>query len=248
MNKRIVIIGATSAIASHCARLWLEEGPVDLVLVGRDAGRTTALRDGLRERWPDAAIEAVVTDFHDEMEIAGLASRLAAAAPIDIVLVAHGTLPGQAGCQSDLHQCRSALEVNGVSPVLFAEAFARHLQQADRGALALLGSLAGDRGRKSNYVYGAAKAMLERYSQGLQHRFAGSGVRVILVKPGPIDTPMTAAAKARGTRVAPVEGAARDIVRAIARGQAVVYTPGRWRYIMLALTHLPARIFHRLDI
>ena len=228
--------------------LWLAQGPAEMVLVGRDQGRTLALRDRLRVHNAGSSIEAATVDFHDSAAIVGLAARLAAGGPLDIVLIAHGAYPDQLACQQDLEQCRAALEINAISPVLFAEAFASHLQTAGQGTLALIGSLAGDRGRKSNYVYGAAKGMLARYAEGLQHRFAGTAVRVGLVQPGPVDTPRTAAAKASGTRVAPVEQVARDIVGAIASGRAVLYTPGRWRYTMLAVMHLPRWIFNRLDI
>lgn len=246
--KRIVIVGAGSEIARHCARLWLAQGAVDLVLVGRDPARTELLGDALRQCAPGCAIEAIGADFHDSAAIGALATRLAGAGALDIVLIAHGAYPDQSACQADLGLCRSALEINGVSPALFAEAFAGRMQAAGRGTLALIGSLAGERGRRSDYVYGAAKGMLARYAQGLQHRFAGSAVRVVLIKPGPVDTPMTAAAKAGGTRVAPVERVARDIVAGIAAGRPVVTTPARWRFIMLALMHLPRWLFNRLDI
>jgi hypothetical protein len=132
--------------------------------------------------------------------------------------------------------------------VLFAEAFAGHLANAGQGTLALIGSVAGDRGRKSNYVYGAAKGMVTRYAQGLQHRFAGSNVKIVLIKPGPTDTPMTAQLKAQGAKLASVEAVAKGIVNAIDRGQAVVYVPGKWRLIMWVIRHLPGVVFNKLNI
>jgi decaprenylphospho-beta-D-erythro-pentofuranosid-2-ulose 2-reductase len=246
--QRIVIIGATSAIAEHCARLWAAQGPLVLTLVGRDMARMQRVRDDLLVRAPACDIRACELDFMDSGAIAGLAASLGAEGALDVVLVAHGSLPDQAGCETDLPACRAALEINGLSPVLFAEAFAEQLGKAGKGTLALIGSVAGDRGRRSNYVYGAAKGMVSRYAQGLQHRFAGSGVRVLLVKPGPTDTPMTAHLKNDGARLAPVEQVARDIVDAVARGKPVLYTPGKWRLIMLIIMHLPAVIFNKLSI
>jgi hypothetical protein len=114
--------------------------------------------------------------------------------------------------------------------------------------LALIGSVAGDRGRKSNYVYGAAKGMVTRYAQGLQHRFAGSAVKVVLIKPGPTDTPMTTHLKAQGAKLTPVEEVAKGIVDAINRGQAVAYVPGKWRLIMWVIRHLPGFVFNKLNI
>jgi decaprenylphospho-beta-D-erythro-pentofuranosid-2-ulose 2-reductase len=246
--KRIVIVGATSAMAEHCARLWLQEGPADLVLLGRDAARTERVAADLRVRSPGSYIEAVQTEFLDPAAIQTTVNELARAGRFDVVLIAHGSLPDQPQCQEQLGDCRSALEVNGVSPVLFAEAFAGHMERTGHGTLALIGSVAGDRGRKSNYVYGAAKGMVSRYAQGLQHRLAGSAVKVVLIKPGPTDTPMTAHLKSAGARMAPVEAVARQIVAGVAAGKPVVYAPGKWRLIMMVIRHLPAVVFNRLNI
>jgi decaprenylphospho-beta-D-erythro-pentofuranosid-2-ulose 2-reductase len=150
--------------------------------------------------------------------------------------------------QANLERCAEALLVNGVSAVLFAEAFAAQMQQAGAGTLAVIGSVAGDRGRRSNYVYGAAKGLVERYVQGLQHRFAGSRVRIVLIKPGPTDTPMTRHLKATGARLARVEDVAATIVRGIDAGRPVVHAPRIWQVIMLVVRHLPRVVFNRLDI
>lgn len=245
--KHIVIVGATSAIAEQCARLWLVQEPARLVLLARDAGRVARLAADLRVRHPQAAIEAVVADFDDAQAIAAQVAAIVAHAPVDIVLIAHGWLPDQTGCQQDIACCRQALLINGVSPLLYAEAFAQHMERAGHGRLALIGSVAGDRGRKSNYIYGAAKGMVARYAEGLQHRFAASGVRVVLVKPGPTATPMTAHMPGQGSMASAAEVALR-IVRGVERGQAVVYAPPRWRVIMWVIRHLPAVVFNRLDI
>ncbi len=245
--KHIVIVGATSAIAEQCARLWLAQEPARLVLLARDAGRVARLAADLRVRHPQAAIEAVVADFDDAQAIAAQVAAIVAHAPVDIVLIAHGWLPDQTGCQQDIACCRQALLINGVSPLLYAEAFAQHMERAGHGRLALIGSVAGDRGRKSNYIYGAAKGMVARYAEGLQHRFAASGVRVVLVKPGPTATPMTAHMPGQGSMASAAEVALR-IVRGVERGQAVVYAPPRWRVIMWVIRHLPAVVFNRLDI
>lgn len=247
-NKRIVIIGATSAIAEQCARLWVMDAPSELVLVGRSSDKLAQVQADLNVRAPQVAITVVTTDFRDAARIQSLADGICAQGRVDIVLIAHGSLPLQDTCQHDLQSCREALEINGVSVVLFAEAFARHLQAANHGTLALISSVAGDRGRKSNYVYGAAKGLVSRYAEGLQHRMAGTAVRVVLVKPGPTDTPMTAQLKQAGARLAPVDSVAKDIVRGISRGAAQVYTPRRWQLIMLVIRHLPRLVFDRLDI
>jgi hypothetical protein len=167
----------------------------------------------------------------------------------DLVLIAHGSLPDQPACQDDLALVADALAVNGVSPALWAEAFADRLVAAGQAAtLGLIGSVAGDRGRKTNYVYGAAKGLVERYAQGLQHRLAASAVRVCLIKPGPTATPMTAHLQSQGARLAPVADVAADIVRGLAAGKPVIYTPAKWWLIMGVIRHLPRAIFHKLNI
>jgi short-subunit dehydrogenase len=170
------------------------------------------------------------------------------AGDVDVVLIAHGSLPEQTNCQDDLTACRDALYINGISPVLYAEAFAQHMGKTNHGTIALIGSVAGDRGRKSNYVYGAAKGLVTRYAQGLQHRFASTRVKVVLIKPGPTDTPMTAHLKSEGAKLASVESVAKQIVEGVEAGKPVVYAPGKWWLIMMVIRHLPALVFNKMDI
>lgn len=247
-KKNIVIVGATSAIAEHCARLWVFGHAVELTLIGRDATRLERVAADLKVRSPQSSIHVLTADFLDPAAIQATVDEVCSRGAVDVVLIAHGSLPEQSACQHDLGACREALEVNGVSPVLYAEAFARHLARRDYGTLALIGSVAGDRGRKSNYVYGAAKGLVTRYAQGLQHRFADSGVKVVLIKPGPTDTPMTAHLKGEGAKLAPVETVAEKIVDAIERGQPLVYVPGKWALIMWVIRHLPSFVFNKLNI
>jgi short-subunit dehydrogenase len=247
-RKRIVIIGATSAIAEQCARLWAAEGPAEMILVGRDRQKTEAVACDLRVRAPDTMVTNIAADFHDPESIQALADGASKAGPVDIVLIAHGSLPDQPQCQNHLRACREALDINGISPVLFAEAFAGHMQKANSGTLAIIGSVAGDRGRKSNYVYGAAKGLVTRYAQGLQHRLAKTGVKVVLVKPGPTDTPMTAHLKQKGGQLASAESVAKCIVRGIALGRSAVYAPAKWALIMMVIRHIPNLIFNKMSI
>ena len=245
---RIVVVGATSAIAERCARLWAERGAESLTLVGRDAERLQRVADDLRVRAPAADIQVDTCDALDTAAISGLVERIAARGRTDIALIAHGMLPEQQDCQRDLALCKATLDINAVSPALFAETFAGVFAAQGAGTLAIVGSVAGDRGRKTNYVYGAAKGLVERYAQGLRHRFHGTGVRVVLIKPGPTATPMTAHLQAKGAKLASPEDVAAIIVRAIDNGTATVYAPGRWQLIMLVIRHLPAMVFNRLNI
>lgn len=247
-KKSIVIVGATSAIAEHCARLWLQKQPVDLTLVGRNAQRIERVAADLRVRSPQSEIRVVQAEFLNPEAINDTALDIVKSGRVDIVLIAHGSLPEQPECQNDLQSCHDALAINGVSPVLYAEAFAKEMEKANHGTIALIGSVAGDRGRKSNYVYGAAKGLVTRYAQGLQHRFAGSGVKVVLIKPGPTDTPMTAHIKGKGAKLASVESVAKKIVEGVEAGAPVIYAPGKWWLVMMIIRHLPAFVFNKLDI
>jgi decaprenylphospho-beta-D-erythro-pentofuranosid-2-ulose 2-reductase len=247
-QKHIVIIGATSGMAEHCARLWVQAEPVRLTLVGRNRDKTAAVAADLRIRNPACDIDVMTADFLDPASIRATVDTVVQRGSPDIVLIAQGTLPEQAKCQTDLQLCRDTLEINGISPVLFAEAFIQPMEQANHGTLAIIGSVAGDRGRKSNYVYGAAKGLVSRYAEGLQHRLAKSKVKVVLIKPGPTDTPMTAAFKAKGMKMAPVEEVAWGIVKAVEKGKAAVYVPWKWQAIMRVIRHIPSAIFARLNI
>ncbi len=244
-RPRIVIVGATSAIAEQCARLWVRAA-VDIVLIGRDLVRVSRVAADLRVRSPHSSVTADEVNFLDPASITALAQKLSSEKVIDVVLIAHGNLPDQKECEQDAALARDALEINGVSPVLFAEAFALQMEQVGRGTIAIVGSVAGDRGRKTNYVYGAAKGMVERYAQGLQHRFSYSKITIVLIKPGPTATPMTAHLPQRG--MATAEAVASRIVAAIASGTPVVYVPAKWAIMMMMIRHLPRAIFNKLNI
>lgn len=248
IRKKIVIIGATSAIAEHCARLWVIESPVDLILVGRNVAKMEMVASDLCVRSPLSSIKSLQADFVDPTKIQELIDGIVHDGLPDIVLIAHGSLPDQQACQENLDFTNDALIVNGISPVLFAEAFIKHMQKANAGTLAIIGSVAGDRGRKSNYIYGAAKGLVTRYAQGLQHRLSKTAVKVVLIKPGPTDTPMTAHLKQQGGSLASVEEVSRLIVVAIHQGKSLAYVPGKWALIMMIIRHLPTFIFNKMDI
>lgn len=246
-KKKIVIVGATSAMATHCARLWVQT-PADIILIGRDHDKLTRLRLDLEARSPLSKVTVCVAHFTDPNEINSLANAIDKEAAIDIALIAHGSLGDQEMSQRNLSVCNHELVINGTSPVLFAEAFASVMEQRGYGTIGVIGSVAGDRGRKSNYVYGAAKGLVTRYVQGLQHRFAGSLIKVVLIKPGPTDTPMTANLAAKGAKLASVESVAAGIVWAIERKKNVAYLPAKWGVIMMVIRHLPKFIFNKMNI
>jgi short-subunit dehydrogenase len=245
----ILIYGATSRIAHECARIWAREGH-RILLLGRDAERLAGVAADLRVL--SAQPEGIATGVLDLADEAGLRRRIdeadAGIGGFDVALIAHGSLPEQAGAQSDAAQLRQAIEVNAVSVAQLCESIAPMFEARRRGTLAVIGSVAGDRGRQSNYIYGASKGFVERYCQGLRNRLYPAGVRVVLVKPGPTDTPMTRGMAARPGRLADPADVARDIVRGVARGRNVVYTPGIWRWIMTIIRWIPEALFVRLKL
>lgn len=246
--KKIVIVGATSLMAESCARIWVGREPVRLVLIGRRPEALDRVAQDLKVRSPQSVIQTLSGDLLVAQSISTLVQRALEGGEPDAVLIAHGSLPEQVDCEQNLPLCEETLLINGVSPVLWAEAFAGPMQRANHGTLAILGSVAGDRGRQSNYVYGSAKGLVSRYAEGLQHRLSGTKVRVVLIKPGPTDTPMTSKFKAKGMKLAPVETVAEGIVKAMDQGTPVVYIPGKWALIMMVIRHLPRWVFHRLKI
>jgi decaprenylphospho-beta-D-erythro-pentofuranosid-2-ulose 2-reductase len=242
-----LVIGATSAIATQCVRRWLAD-PAELVLVGRNEQRLQSLAQDLMVRSPESVVHTAVIDFTDPQGIQAFVAEQATQAPIDLALIAHGSLPDQAECQGNPGLVDQALTLNGVSPALFAESIASAMINAGSGTLVIIGSVAGDRGRKSNYIYGAAKGLLERYAEGLQHRLAGTDVTLCLVKPGPTHSPMTAHLIDSGLPLAQASDVAELIVKGVGKGNAVIYAPGRWALIMWVIRHLPRFVFNRLDI
>ena len=249
-NKlRILIVGGTSTIAEYCARIWLKQQACELILLGRDSAKLQRVINDLKVRNPDANIQMQLVNFLDAQAIQTCIQTLNQQAAIDIALIAHGNLPKQEQCQIDLVQCQQSIEVNAISPVLFTEAITQYMIERNHGKLAVIGSVAGDRGRKSNYIYGASKAFIDTYLQGLQHRLAlmNSKVTATLIKPGPTATPMTAGIIGKGKLASP-EQVAQDIVHAIEKGKKTVYTPKKWAIIMMIIRNLPFYLFKKMDI
>ncbi len=248
----IVILGATSAIAEAYARLLVQEsrtGP-SFFLVGRDE---TALRDiaaDLEARGAESATIRVMdlSETQDPGELVEAARE--SLERIDEVLVAYGFLPDQETTQSDRKALELALNVNFTSVAVWVQAFANVLKEQKRGSMAVIGSVAGDRGRMSNYAYGAAKGGLERFVQGLQHALASyPNISVTLVKPGFVKTPMTAHIEGRGGPLwAKPDRIAVDIYKAVRRERARIYTPWFWWGIMTIICAVPSRILHKTKL
>jgi short-subunit dehydrogenase len=241
----VLIVGATSAIAIEVGRAYAAQGAT-LILAGRNPERLTAVGADLRVRGAKEveleSLDVLHGDRHQE-----LVDRAFAAGGLDVALLAHGILPDQQRCQADAAEAVRALEVNMTATVGLLTRLANGFEAQRHGTIAVITSVAGDRGRQSNYVYGAAKAGVSVFLGGLRNRLHRSGVRVVTLKPGYVTTPMIAHLPSSPLAVGP-RRAGRAIHRAIERGRDVAYIPPFWRPIMFLVRAVPEFIFKRLRL
>lgn len=240
--RRYLIVGATSAIAEAFARRAATER-ARLVLAGRNDEACRAVADDLIARGA-ASVDVEHFDAQDIGSHETLADRTwQTLGTVDVVLVAHGSLPDQneAATSSEVTSSHIAANVTGSATVIGA--IANHLERQGHGALVVISSVAGDRGRQSNYIYGASKAFLNVLLEGLRHRLHKTSVHVMTVKPGFVDTPMTEEFD-KGLLWATPDRIARDISAGIRRRRSILYTPWYWRWVMVIIRMLPKRIMH----
>jgi decaprenylphospho-beta-D-erythro-pentofuranosid-2-ulose 2-reductase len=245
-SGRVLIVGATSAIAGEAARVFAAAG-ARLFLTGRDEAKLAAVADDLRVRGA-ARVETAILELEDvARHPIVLGEAIEHLGGLDVVLIAHGTLPSQARCQESVTETLRALEVNFTSTAALLAIVANHFERQGRGGIAVITSVAGDRGRRGNYVYGAAKGGLHIYLQGLRSRLYPAGVSVLEIKPGLVDTPMTAHLPKHPLFASP-RRVGRAVARAIVQGRDIVYVPWFWRLIMLGVRLVPERVFKRLKL
>jgi decaprenylphospho-beta-D-erythro-pentofuranosid-2-ulose 2-reductase len=240
-SSRVLIIGATSAIAHALARRYASAG-ARLFVLARDAARLQANAADLRVRGAAEVRTALLDVLHIEQHMAVLQDAFATWGGFDVALLAHGSLPDQAACEQSTALSLAAFDLNGRCTVALLTELANHFERQGSGVLAVISSPAGERGRASNYVYGAAKAAVSVMLSGLRHRLTTKGVRVVNILPGFVDTPMTANMP-KGAMWASPERVAADIEAALRQRNATLYTPWFWRWIMLIVRHLPEWLF-----
>jgi short-subunit dehydrogenase len=244
--RKVLIVGATSAIAEATARILAERGAT-LYLVARNEARLAAVAADLLVR----GSPRVGSEILDANDFAAHEAMLARAESFldgfDTVLIAHGTLSDQKACQGSVELTLREINTNALSVVALLTPIAERFAQRRAGTIAVISSVAGDRGRASNYVYGSAKALVTAFLSGQRQRLSKCGVNVVTIKPGFVDTPMTAAFD-KGPLWARPESIARGIVRALDRGSGTVYLPGFWRLIMLVIRAIPESLFLRLSL
>ena len=248
MRKKAFIFGSGSAIAAEVAVELLRTG-YDLCLVYRDSAKHDLLLQRLQKGAPEIRVHSVYADLADASLHEEVWRQLehAAGAP-DIVLVCFGSLTDQVRAEKELDYLRSELVLNGVNVTNLLTLAAGKIQPGRSSAIAALNSVAGDRGRRSNFAYGAAKGMVSTFMSGLMCRMADAQVRVIDFRLGRVRTPMTQGLTQTGPMWSEPAGIAADIVKALESRSGVVYIPGYWRWVMMIICALPRRVFVRVKL
>ncbi len=244
--KRVLILGATSSIAEHCAQIWAARGDA-MHLVARNEQHVQIIAADLKVR----GASEVTTDCTDLNETVNHEQLLDVAydalGGVDIVLIAHGTLSNQKTCELSVEETLQEIQTNALSTISLLTLTGNRFEAQKTGTICVISSVAGDRGRASNYVYGSAKAMVTTFASGLRQRLYKSNVSVVTIKPGFVDTPMTSEFK-KGFLWAKPNNVAALIVKAIDKNSAEVYVPNFWLYVMLVIQLIPTFIFKKLEI
>ena len=243
---KILVLGATSAIAHETMKHFAHDG-ARFYLVARSVTKLSTVAQDLHTHGAKQT-ETHLVDLNDLSQHETLIQRaITALDGLDAVFIAHGTLSDQPRAQSDVDYLASELMTNFTSTASLLTHLANYMEQQKRGVIAVISSVAGDRGRASNYVYGSAMAAKTAFLSGLRNRLAKAGVQVITIKPGLIDTPMTAHLQ-RSRLMAHPSLVGEQLYRAMKRGESVVYTPSFWRFIMLIIRALPEALFKRMSL
>ncbi len=244
--QKVLILGATSAIAQATARLLADKG-ASFFLVARDPWKLAAVVSDLQTRGA-RTVYSLALDLDDLSQHASmLESAVKVLGTLDLALLAHGVLGDQAAAQSDARVAEAIYRTNFLSPASLITWLANYFESRGTGCLAVISSVAGDRGRKSNYVYGASKGALNVLLDGVRNRVDRSGAHVLTIKPGFVATPMTAHLP-RGPLFANPRTIGLGILRAVTSRRDTVYLPGFWAPIMFVVRSIPERIFKNMNM
>lgn len=243
---KILVIGATSLIAQETIRHFAADG-AEFFLVGLSADKLKMIQDDLLVRGAKqvSTYELDLTRLDKHQELVDTAMETLGV--IDAVLVAHGTLTDQKAAEQNVNITLRELNINFLSAVSLLTILANIFEEQKRGVIAVISSVAGDRGRGSNYVYGTAMGAKSIFLQGLRNRLAKSNVTVLTVKPGFVDTPMTAHLKKNPLYSDP-RRVGRAIYDAMKSERDILYVPFFWMFIMMIIRNIPERIFKKLSL
>lgn len=247
--QTILIVGATSSIAQACMHVWAQTGDVQrFICIARNPEKLALFTQDFSIRYPKIHMDNHAVAF-DDLALLRLTIAQCFAQKVDQVLLAQGTM-FQDESAIHLDELTTMVNVNMTSMAALLSEIYTYMHQQGAGKIGVIGSVAGDRGRNANYLYGASKAFIATYTEGLQHRAAleKSAVTISLIKPGPTQSEMTKHLIAQGKKLAKVEDVAQQIVTGMQHGKSTIYAPKIWRIIMLVIRHLPFFIFKKLDI
>ena len=245
--KNILIIGATSAIAIACARIWANE-KANFYLVARNDSKLKQTADDLNVIGASSVHTHVLDVNNFKSHDSVIEECFSILDKVDIALIAHGTLPDQAGCEQDVDLSLQEFSSNGLSVISILTLLANHMEKQSAGTIAVISSVAGDRGRPSNYLYGTAKSAVTTFCQGLRARLFKSGVHVLTIKPGFVDTPMTKGLALPSLLVSSADKVACSIDRGIKKQKNTIYTPCFWWGIMQIIKFIHENIFKKLNL
>ena len=246
ITKKILVLGATSGIAEATCRIWAAQG-AQMFLIARNPEKLASVAADLKTRGA-AYVGTAVADLDDTDKHAELLSHaINSLTGMDVAYLAYGILGDEPRAEQDFEHAAQILHSNFVAPVSLLTWLANFCVQRHAGLLAVISSVAGDRGRKSNYLYGSSKAGLTAYLAGLRNRIDREGVTVLTIKPGPVKTAMTASMKG-SEKFADVNKVAATIVKAIDAKKDNLYVPFQWQPIMFIIRNIPDRIFKKLNL
>jgi decaprenylphospho-beta-D-erythro-pentofuranosid-2-ulose 2-reductase len=241
----LLLVGGTSDIAVATARRYLRERPLRVIIAARDTARRAAVADELRAAGADVAV--VDFDAEDPSSPGRMLAEAAAGGDIDVALIAFGQLGDQERLATDADAVASLAQVNYVAPTVVGTLLAAHLRTQGHGVIVALSSVAGERPRASNFVYGSTKAGMDAFFTGLADSVVGTGVSVLVVRPGFVRSKMTEGLPDAPLATSP-EAVADAIVEGVRRGRHTVWVPGAMRWVMSGLRHTPRAVFRRLPI
>jgi len=245
MNK-ILIIGATSAIAESCAKIWSSRGE-SIFLVAKNKEKLDLLETNLKNQGSKdiSSFLMDVNNLEDHKKMFDEAENQLK--EINIVLIAHGTLSDQDECEKDVNKTIEEIKTNAISTIALLTEISNRFANNKSGIIAVISSVSGDRGRASNYVYGSAKAMVSTFTSGLRQRLNKYNVSVVTIKPGFVDTPMTKNMK-KGLLWAKPSAVAAKIVSGIENRKDEIYVPSFWRVIMFFIKLIPNFVFKKIHL
>jgi decaprenylphospho-beta-D-erythro-pentofuranosid-2-ulose 2-reductase len=241
----LLLVGGTSDIAVATARRYLADRPLRVVVAARDTPRRSAVAEELREA--GAQVDVVDFDADDPASPSRMVTEAFAGGDVDVALVAFGQLGDAAQLRTDADAVGRLAQVNYVVPTVVGTELAGRMRAQGHGVIVALSSVAGERARASNFVYGSTKAGMDAFYSGLADSLVGTGVSVLVVRPGFVRSKMTAGLPDAPLATTP-EAVAEAIVTGVRKGRHTVWVPGAMRWVMSGLRHTPRAIFRRLPV